>query len=83
VPGFCQAVTAYFDALTALGMRLLRLLALSLGLPGDYFTPYFTHPMVALRPLHYTAEVGCETRPHSCCWMNAADACMRMASGAW
>lgn len=38
-------------------MRLLRLLALSLGLPGGYFAPYFTHPMVALRPLHYTAEV--------------------------
>jgi isopenicillin N synthase-like dioxygenase len=57
VPGFRQAVTAYFDALTALSMRLLRLLALSLGLPGDYFAPYFTHPMIALRPLHYTAEV--------------------------
>jgi hypothetical protein len=38
-------------------MRLLQLLALSLGLPGDYFAPYFTQPMIALRPLHYTAEV--------------------------
>eukprot|EP00882_Tetradesmus_deserticola_P026949 GHRQ01029774.1.p1 GENE.GHRQ01029774.1~~GHRQ01029774.1.p1 ORF type:complete len:192 (+),score=75.26 GHRQ01029774.1:466-1041(+) len=39
-------------------MRLLRLLALSLALPADYFAPHFTHPMVALRPLHYTAEVS-------------------------
>jgi hypothetical protein len=57
VPGFRQTVTAYFEALTALGMRLLQLLALSLGLPAGYFAPYFTHPMIALRPLHYTAEV--------------------------
>ncbi|WIA38103.1 hypothetical protein OEZ86_001465 [Tetradesmus obliquus] len=58
LPGFRQTVTAYCDAATGLGMRLLRLLALSLGLPGGYFAPYFTHPMVALRPLHYTAEVS-------------------------
>lgn len=37
---------------------MLRLLALSLGLPPEYFYQYFTSPMVALRPLHYSAEVG-------------------------
>jgi hypothetical protein len=34
LPGFRAAVTAYFDELTALGHKLLRLLALSLKLPG-------------------------------------------------
>ena len=34
LPGFKAAVTAYFDALTELGHKLLRLLALSLKLPG-------------------------------------------------
>lgn len=34
LPGFRAAVTAYFEAVTALGHKLLRLLALSLKLPG-------------------------------------------------
>lgn len=67
VPGFRQTVTSYFDALTALGHKLLRLLALSLELPAAYFDPYFTSPMVALRPLHYSAEVNRVTVHHCCC----------------
>eukprot|EP00878_Enallax_costatus_P005060 GHUV01005320.1.p1 GENE.GHUV01005320.1~~GHUV01005320.1.p1 ORF type:complete len:325 (+),score=87.88 GHUV01005320.1:753-1727(+) len=58
LPGFRQTITDYFQALTNLGMRMLRLLALSLGLPAEYFDEYFTSPMVALRPLHYSAEVS-------------------------
>lgn len=34
LPGFRATVEAYFQALTTLGNRLLRLLALSLKLPG-------------------------------------------------
>ncbi|GAB4817605.1 hypothetical protein N2152v2_004651 [Parachlorella kessleri] len=55
VPGYRAVVQQYFDAVTALGMRMLRLLALSLGLPPGYFHPFFTRPMLALRPLHYSA----------------------------
>jgi isopenicillin N synthase-like dioxygenase len=58
LPGFRGVITCYFDAVTDLGQRLLRLLALSLDLPAEYFAPYFTKPMIALRPLHYSAEVG-------------------------
>lgn len=36
LPGFRATVTAYFEALTALGHKLLRLLALSLKMPGTY-----------------------------------------------
>lgn len=61
LPGFRAAVTSYFDALTDLGHKLLRLLALALKLPGDYFDPMFVKPMVALRPLHYSAEVSVPT----------------------
>ncbi len=46
----------YFSAVTALGMRLLRLLALALGLPPEHFNPAFTRPMLAFRPLHYAAR---------------------------
>lgn len=37
---------------------MLRVLALSLGLDPAHFTPFFTHPMVVLRPLHYDATVS-------------------------
>lgn len=60
VPGYQAATEAYQAAMEALGFRLLRLLGLSLGLGPDYFAPYFTRPMVFLRPLHYSAEVSSE-----------------------
>ena len=53
-----QVTWQYYEALNALGMRLLRLLALSLDLPAEHFTPMFTAPLVTLRPLHYAAEVS-------------------------
>lgn len=37
LPGFRATVEAYFQALTALGHKLLRLLALSLQLPGEVY----------------------------------------------
>ena len=38
--------------------RIVRLLALSLGLPADFFREHFTQPIASLRPLHYTAAVS-------------------------
>lgn len=38
--------------------RLLRLIALSLGLPADHFASFFSSPMIFLRPLHYAAQVS-------------------------
>ena len=60
VPGYRAATEAYQEAVTALGFRLLRLLALALGLPPDHFAPFFTRPMAFLRPLHYSAERSSE-----------------------
>lgn len=56
LPRYREVTQAYFDALYGLGMRLLRLLALSLDLHPDYFAPMFDRPMIALRPLHYAAQ---------------------------
>lgn len=53
LPGYRAVVEEYFEAVRGLGMRLLRLLALSLELPADYFASSFTHPILSLRPLHY------------------------------
>ena len=49
----------------------MRLLALSLGLPADFFKQHFTKPLASLRPLHYTAAVSApeEVRlSHSACF---------------
>ncbi|CAK0779497.1 hypothetical protein CVIRNUC_004789 [Coccomyxa viridis] len=53
LPKYKQVTQAYFSAVTALGMRLLRLLALALELPAEHFDPMFSKPMLFLRPLHY------------------------------
>ncbi|PNW78162.1 hypothetical protein CHLRE_10g466526v5 [Chlamydomonas reinhardtii] len=61
-----QVTWQYYEALNALGMRLLRLLALSLDLPAEHFTPMFTAPLVTLRPLHYGMRRRCRTREPAC-----------------
>lgn len=53
--GFRNAVTAYHDALAALGHRLMRIAALSLGAPADTFVADFDPPTTWLRLLHYPA----------------------------
>lgn len=53
MPGYRAVTEAYWEAVGQLGGRLLRLLALSLNLPAEYFAPFFTRPMLFLRPLHY------------------------------
>jgi isopenicillin N synthase-like dioxygenase len=57
-PGFSGAafrrqMLAYFDAMQALGDRLLMLLARSLDLPATYFVPMFRRPNAVMRLLHY------------------------------
>jgi isopenicillin N synthase-like dioxygenase len=55
LPEYRTTVEAYMKAMTDLGHRLLRLLALSLDLPEDYFAQFFHRPMTFLRPLHYVS----------------------------
>lgn len=67
MPGYRSVVERYFEAVTALGMRVLRLLALSLGLPAEHFHPSFSRPMLALRPLRYRCAVLCTL----CSWLGS------------
>lgn len=54
IPNYRAIVEEYITEMRNLGMRVLKLLSLSLNLPPDYFDPFFQHrPMIALRPLHY------------------------------
>ena len=56
LPGFRETVGGYYEAVMALGRRLLRAFALALDLPEDAFAPMFTKPTSNLRLLHYPAS---------------------------
>lgn len=54
LPGFRERVMAYFEAVNALGDRLLPAFAVALGLAPDHFAPLFSDENHAtLRMLHY------------------------------
>jgi isopenicillin N synthase-like dioxygenase len=54
--GFRRQMEAYRDAMTALGLELSSLLALSLDLPDDYFAESLQDPNVNVRLLHYPPQ---------------------------
>ena len=51
--GWKAAMEKYHADCTAVGHRVNRLIALSLGLPAGFFAPFFDRPMATLRLLHY------------------------------
>jgi isopenicillin N synthase-like dioxygenase len=56
LPGFREAVVAYHDALTALGHKLCRAIALALETDADAFGAAFTPPTTFLRLLYYPSQ---------------------------
>jgi isopenicillin N synthase-like dioxygenase len=56
LPGFRDAVEGYERAMRGFCLRLLRPLALALGLPPDRFAPFFEQPTTFLRLLHYPPQ---------------------------
>ncbi len=46
----------YFDKLNSIGFQLVKLLALAIGLPSNYFDDKFSPPMAFLRLLHYPKQ---------------------------
>ena len=51
--GFQENINTYIDSILTLSHRLLPLLALSLGLPPEFFAPHFDEPSCTLRMSHY------------------------------
>ncbi|GAB3860179.1 isopenicillin N synthase family dioxygenase [Dactylosporangium cerinum] len=57
VPDLRPAVLEYLDRLTGVAQTVLRGVALSLGLPGDYFaTSYTADPTILFRIFHYPPD---------------------------
>ncbi|KAG9401619.1 hypothetical protein AC1031_009475 [Aphanomyces cochlioides] len=57
LPDFRSVTTAYFDAMSSLGLHVAHLFAAAAGVPGMFETPgMFDRPMAVLRMLHYNAE---------------------------
>jgi isopenicillin N synthase-like dioxygenase len=56
LPGFREQVLAACAAFEGLGLRLLPIYARALGLPADYFAPFFKEPMYTLRMSHYPQQ---------------------------
>lgn len=55
--GFRQDVTAYYDAMMALGRILFRGFALALEMPEEYFDAYIKKPTSQLRLVHYPYDL--------------------------
>ena len=56
VPGFKATVSAYYDAVAALGRLVCGALELHLGLPAGAMTDHMTKPISQLRLLHYVRQ---------------------------
>jgi isopenicillin N synthase-like dioxygenase len=58
LPGWRETMTAYYNAMEALGREMLHAFALALDLPETYFDAWLTAPMTTLGPLHYPPQTG-------------------------
>jgi isopenicillin N synthase-like dioxygenase len=56
LPGFREAIEAYYRAVDAVGARLVPLVARSLDLPADFFSAAFTPAKTSLRCLCYPPQ---------------------------
>jgi isopenicillin N synthase-like dioxygenase len=53
LPDLENTLTTYFNAMTDLGGKVLRLFAAALEMPHDYFESFHTYPISALRCINY------------------------------
>ncbi|MBA4793114.1 MAG: isopenicillin N synthase family oxygenase [Phenylobacterium sp.] len=62
LPGFREAASAYYAAVSDLARRLFRGFALALDLPEDHFEPYRRRPPSQLRMIHYPFDPAAQDR---------------------
>ncbi|WP_203070752.1 isopenicillin N synthase family dioxygenase [Falsiroseomonas ponticola] len=61
VPELAPAMEAYFDAIGACGAKLLRAVALSLGLDRDFFAPHYKTPLQRTQAIFYPPQAPDDT----------------------
>ncbi len=62
LPGFREAVSAYYEAVFSLGRVLMRGFAMALGEEPGFFDRYLTKPPSQLRLIHYPFDATAEDR---------------------
>lgn len=78
LPGWREAMQRYYDAMQALGGRLLGAFALAVDLPDDFFEDKITKPMTTLRLLHYPPQQGPITEEQLGCGAHTDFGCFTM-----
>jgi isopenicillin N synthase-like dioxygenase len=58
LPGFREAVSAYYDAVFALGRAMFRGFALAIGEGASFFDAFITRPPSQLRLVHYPFDAN-------------------------
>lgn len=64
LPGFREPLVEYFDAVEALGKKLLGAFALALELPEEYFHAYYRKPLTQITLLHYPTQPPTDPNDH-------------------
>jgi isopenicillin N synthase-like dioxygenase len=65
LPGFRETALAYMSAMESVGKRLVRVYAVALDLPAEYFDPMFAKPNMIQRFTHYPARPSYEENEFS------------------
>ncbi|OKL61228.1 hypothetical protein UA08_03483 [Talaromyces atroroseus] len=60
LPGFQKTLIEFWQCRLALARKLIRIFALALCLPEDYFDKMITHPGADSNMIHYPGTAGCE-----------------------
>jgi isopenicillin N synthase-like dioxygenase len=58
LPGWKEAMQAYYAAMSRLGRAIMHAFALTLELPEEHFDKWLTGPMATVGPLHYPPQSG-------------------------
>ena len=58
IPGFREALEAYYDGTFKVGMKILEGFALHFGKPEDFFSRHFTKPVADMVINHYLGAAG-------------------------
>ena len=58
LPGWKEAMQAYYAALSKLGREIMHAFALALEMPETHFDRWLTGPMATAGPLHYPPQSG-------------------------